>query len=114
MKIKIIIEATGYNFYWAEKGYKYKDGTPMTCTWEDIIYKVIIDGRKSEERNTTVDSKLFMKYEIEQLEGEFGAKMEIDYPGYIEEELSNSSFGISMKDVLKSKEILIGYCYYNY
>jgi hypothetical protein len=111
LKIHILLEVSDYNFYWAEKGYKYKDGKPIICSWEDITYSVIIDENNLGERCATIYSKLYMQNEINELKGDFGARMEVNYNGYIEENLKTSPFNMEMKEVIKSKDILLGYYY---
>ena len=109
-KIKVILSNNGYNFHWAERKYCYKNGTPSICCWEDISYVVIIDGVKH-EGNTTLDCRKYVEYEIEEAEGELGRRMEIDFPGYIEEQLNNTAFNIPFKELIKSDKIHLGYCY---
>jgi hypothetical protein len=109
-KIKVLLSNTGYNFYWAERKFCYKDEKPMTCYWEDISYIVIIDD-KIYKGNTTVDCKKYIEYEIEEAEGEMGAKIEIKCPGYIEEKLNDTPFNMPLKELIKLDKIYIGYCY---
>jgi len=111
-KVKVILESTSLNFLWAEKGYKYPDGELSTASWEDISFIIFVDDKKYKESHTTVDAKSYIQYEIDLTKGEFGQKMEIDYPGYIDEQLNDlSCFGMTYEELIKCDHIVLGYSY---
>ncbi len=111
-KVSVVLEVTSLNFYWSEKGFKYADGTPVRCSWDDISFQIFCNGKNLYGKLTThIDTILYIEHEISELYGDLGKKMEESYPGYIEEELNNTSYGIPMKNIAMSKDILFAYCY---
>ena len=110
-KYKVKLECSGCNIVWASQGLISYDGTPAMCGWEDVhIHVLNDDGTDAMFYNLTLDSMFYIKGELEMLQGDFAAKMEIDYPGYIEENM-NTGFGMRLDELVKHKD---GYLYSYY
>ena len=90
------------NFFWSEKGYKWVDGAPIECIWEDVYYSVLRDDKLIREGGVTVETRKYFQYEIDSLKGDLGERMEVRYPGYVEEELNSTHYGIPLKDLPNS------------
>jgi len=109
--LTVKLEIHSLNFFWGEKGYKWFDGTPIKCSWEDIGYDIYRGDKKLEEGSTTVEARSYVEQEIEQLHGSLGARMEVKFPGYIEEELNSTYYGIPFKDIPACNEPLWCFSY---
>jgi hypothetical protein len=109
--LKVSISINSLNFYWGEKGYKWECGTPIECCWEDVYYKVYREGELIREGGTTVETRRLIESELENLDGDLGAKMELQFPGYIEEEKNSTHYGIPYKDLPLCNELKWGFSY---
>jgi hypothetical protein len=103
--LKVTIEIDGLNFFWAEKGYTWANGTPIECCWEDISYSIKRgDDTLVDVGSTTVETRLCVESEIDNLKGSLGSRMEAKFPGYVEEELNSTHYGVPFKDLVNSTE----------
>jgi hypothetical protein len=109
--ITIKIKVDSLNFYWAEHGMLWPNGTPIKCVWEDLYYNIFRDGLELRSGSTTVESKDYVINEIKETNGDIGQKMELEYPGYIEEELNSTNYGIPLKDLPNTQERLWSFSY---
>lgn len=110
-KINIKLETHGLNFYWADKGYVDENNIRLKCSWEDIDFGIYVNGKMIGEYSTTIDTKEYFKNEISELKGDFGRSMEEKCPGYIYEELNDTTFGFPMEKIVDCNEIVLGFCY---
>lgn len=97
--LKVELNIDGLDLFWGEKGYKWPEGDPITSCWEDLYYKIKRGNKTIREGGTTPETIEYVQYEIDSLYGDLGEKMEIEFPGYVEEELNSTNYGIPYKDL---------------
>jgi hypothetical protein len=110
--LKVEIQIESLNFWWAEKGWSWGDDSPIECFWEDIYYSVKRNGKEIRSGCMTFESRGFSEEEIKNLNGYIGSKMEVNFPGYIEENLNAVRYNnILYKDLPKCNDLMWEFSY---
>lgn len=109
--VKVDISVQGLNLYWSEKGYKNFDGEPIQCCWDDVDYTIHFPDGTVKEGGTVAETRKYFRHEINELKGRMGLYIEEKFPGIVEEELNETSYGISMEELTKIDHLIWGFYY---
>jgi hypothetical protein len=108
MSTKIGLEIPHLDFWYQYHGYDYP------CTWEDIIFYLNEKGQEKFICSITVQSREYYAQilkAVEEDDDKFYTKLEIDYPGSLQEEKFAFPFKMQKEELIKKQEILFGFMY---